>query len=268
MTDGSVELVVKYKLALEDPFQFVPVAKSDFVYQVFSEKSGISSIPIDSTVELTFDMDENPIPINAVDIYLQVVYKGKLGMEDEAVAVGFKDISEPTPIDLFSNTDKICLNAYLDALWYDAGSPGAVELVDANGDGTAYGLAEWDVYLHDQKDIYIKFSPDTDPQYASPAEYNSYVSYLSAGNFVRAVFILTDYQFNYSFYTSWVKKDTNDYWGHLDSLQVYPGTAIKNQEDIYPGLFTIRGNDMWWGGGLIYINPPYPEGSACSYDSL
>ena len=37
-----------------------------------------------------------PIPISATDLYLQVVYRGRLGEESGAVAVATKDISEPT----------------------------------------------------------------------------------------------------------------------------------------------------------------------------
>ena len=37
----------------------------------------------------------NPIPINATDIFLQVVFRGTLGNESDAVVVATKDISEP-----------------------------------------------------------------------------------------------------------------------------------------------------------------------------
>ncbi|HYS90047.1 MAG TPA: hypothetical protein VEN78_34380 [Bradyrhizobium sp.] len=37
-----------------------------------------------------------PVPINATDVYLQVVYRGQLGTETDAVMVATKDISEPS----------------------------------------------------------------------------------------------------------------------------------------------------------------------------
>lgn len=46
-----------------------------------------------SPVEFTFP---SPIPISATDLYLQVVYRGPLGNEADAVAVETIDISEPT----------------------------------------------------------------------------------------------------------------------------------------------------------------------------
>ncbi len=292
MTDenGSIELVVKYRLALEDPFRDYPEgypfqAENFFRYIVVPEANNTHSIPRDTPVELTFDLTQNPIPFWAIDVYLQVVYKGRLGNEDSAIAVGFKDISEPTPIDLFSNTDKICLYN----TWYNAGSPEAIALVDANHDGRAYGQNEWDVYPHDQKNIYIKFSRIGSPQYASPSNYDSYVSYLTAGNLSRKPYILSDYgsydKFYYSMYASWMWKDSNDWWTHLDTQGIYYGYAIKNQTDyvedsglcdenppcyiwFYPNFYTIRGIDMWWGTGLIYYIPPYPTGSTCPYNLL
>ena len=44
---------------------------------------------------LAFDFP-NPIPIEATDLYLQAVFRGRLGEEDGAVAVTTKDVSEPS----------------------------------------------------------------------------------------------------------------------------------------------------------------------------
>ncbi len=55
--------------------------------------------------ELTFTFP-NTIPINATDVYLQVVFQGKLGEEPDAVAVATKDISEPNYFAFTNVTDK------------------------------------------------------------------------------------------------------------------------------------------------------------------
>jgi len=47
----------------------------------------------------------SPIPINATDLYLQVVYRGPLGAEQDAVVVATKDIPEPTYFSLMNTTD-------------------------------------------------------------------------------------------------------------------------------------------------------------------
>ncbi len=54
-----------------------------------------SNLEYGNTVPLTFTFPQNqPIPINATDLFLQVVYRGYLGMEEDAIAVGTRDISE------------------------------------------------------------------------------------------------------------------------------------------------------------------------------
>lgn len=58
-----------------------------------------SDLAKDSVAALTFNFTApNIIPINAVDVTLQVVYRGPLGAEDDAVIVTTQDISEPTII--------------------------------------------------------------------------------------------------------------------------------------------------------------------------
>src|SRR5690606_26996398 len=49
----------------------------------------------DEALEVAFSFD-TPIPINASDVYLQLMYRGALGEEDDVVMVATKDISEPT----------------------------------------------------------------------------------------------------------------------------------------------------------------------------
>ena len=58
--------------------------------------------------EVTFDFASTPIPANATDVFLMVVYRGPLGLETEAVAVGGKRLFEPTPIDILNATDWYC----------------------------------------------------------------------------------------------------------------------------------------------------------------
>jgi hypothetical protein len=269
MTGGTIELVVKYKLAQSDPFQSTQVGKSEFRYIVVPEANNITSIPRDSRVELTFDLSQTPLPVNATDVYLQLVYHGKLGSEDGAVAVGFKDISEPTPIDVFNNMDKICINNGTSTGWYDAGSQSAIQLVDKNGDHIAYGTDEWDVYPHDLT-LYVKFyNSSIEPEYASPSSYDYLIENLPAGAPMRALYVLGDEKVDYSFYTVRTAVDANDYWGHVDFLSLYYGDTVKNQEGDFPVLYNFRNFKMWSGAGFIYINPSYPDDNAqCPLNGL
>ena len=54
----------------------------------------------------------DPLPFDAVDVDLQVVYRGKLGAESDDVAVGFEAISEPTFFDFVNFAD--CPGAFPD----------------------------------------------------------------------------------------------------------------------------------------------------------
>jgi hypothetical protein len=87
------------------------------------------SVPLASEAptgkEFTFEFD-NELPINAWDVTLQVVYRGTLGAENDAVVVATKDISEPSYLTLGNYSDYNLLNggfhtgaeiASDDALW-------------------------------------------------------------------------------------------------------------------------------------------------------
>lgn len=58
-----------------------------------------------TTQTLTFDFGAKPIPLNATDVSLQVVFRGKLGNEDDAVAVTTRNVAEPTYLALENATD-------------------------------------------------------------------------------------------------------------------------------------------------------------------
>ncbi len=60
--------------------------------------------------EVHFDFSADPIPVNATDLFIQVVYRGPmgdpvLGQEQDAIAVGTLDVREPTFVAFWNNTD-------------------------------------------------------------------------------------------------------------------------------------------------------------------
>ncbi len=75
---------------------------------VVSSPQPLLSLAADAQSELTFTFTD-PIPMNATDLFLQVVYRGKLGEELDAVAVGTVDIAEPTFVTVMNNTDLFVL---------------------------------------------------------------------------------------------------------------------------------------------------------------
>ncbi|MEW6417390.1 MAG: hypothetical protein AB1480_04630 [Nitrospirota bacterium] len=284
MDNGSIELVARYRVAQEDPFQSEDILVShDYSYTIVPELNNIRSIPRDSAVELTFDLGQTAIiPKNAVDVSLQVVYKGRLGNEDDAVAVGMKSVSDPTPVDMVNNMDKICLNGS----WYDAGSAEAIAQVDPNHDG----IPSWDIYLHNIADAYVKISTRTTPINASPMDYTLSIPLMQPGYLYRG-YILSDMDLNHSEYATAVKTTSDDTWTHAEGglmTGIWPGTAIKAPIDTYtdtvscaeygvaapcairrsPGFYSFRGLELWGPLGVIFDNPEYPVGSECPWEAL
>jgi len=272
LADGLIELVMIHRTADSDPLQNTPVTTSPlkptmYYYIRASEETGKRTLSQGQTTELTFNISDNPLPIWASDVYMYISYKKAGDPDSMARAVGYLDISEPTPIDVFNNADKICMNSQ----WYNAGSAAAIALVDTNHDGVAQ---EVDVYANNITNIYYRSSPSGAAVPASDTDYTiSAPNKLYGGSSRRLGYILSDYYFDSSFTQDWV--DGPNFWGEWTTTELNTGTAVKHQTDpdgkyTYPGMQVIRGNKIWWGTGIIYDNYEYPAdgSSVCSWDTL
>jgi hypothetical protein len=58
-----------------------------------------------TTTAMTFDFSSDPIPINATDLIIQVLYRGQLGQETDGIAVGSFDVKEPSYVTVWNNSD-------------------------------------------------------------------------------------------------------------------------------------------------------------------
>jgi hypothetical protein len=63
--------------------------------------------------EFEFDFTDNPIPANSADVFLTVVYRGVLGLENDGLLLGGKDLFEPDPLDRGNITDYDCFQGQL-----------------------------------------------------------------------------------------------------------------------------------------------------------
>lgn len=83
------------------PYQEISVSKSVAV--------SAAALNGTSPTEVQFDFSADPIPINATDLFIQVVYRGPMGdsngTEPDAIAVGTLDVHEPTVAAFWNNTD-------------------------------------------------------------------------------------------------------------------------------------------------------------------
>ena len=116
MESGTFHAVAKYKNRTDYQPPDLPVEpptnnsiESTFSYSV-SEPINLTQEDLDtlntSYKDFTFDFISNPIPAGITDLYLYVIFKGTLGYEmDNAIAVGFKDLSEPTHFITSNTTD-------------------------------------------------------------------------------------------------------------------------------------------------------------------
>lgn len=285
MPDGSIELVARYRTVQSDPFQpFDLRASNDFTYVVVPEANSRRAIPRNSTVELVFDRGQTAIiPANAVDISLQVVYHGRLGNEDGAVAVGMKGLSDPTPVERINNMDKICLNGQ----WYSAGSQAAIDQVDLDHNG----IPNWDIYPHDLANIFIKISPAGYPIQASASDYTLKSDTLNAGTLIRA-FVLgdSDSLINHSHIITVIKTATSDTFTHAGNIfnGIWPGSLIKSEIESSsvaadcnsygfaspctirhaPPFYSFRNNYLWGSTAVIFDNPVYPIDTFCDWQAL
>ena len=273
LSGGAFKLVLEYSEATTDPFQSLPVETNPvdaagYVIRV-NEKNGVSSLQPGQPAELVFDLSTVPLPVWATDVYMNIIYENE--STSKPMAVAFHDISEPTPVEIFNNTDKSCIKGQ----WYESGSAAALAAVDDNNNSLA---DENDIYVHSLTNIYARMSSPGNPMPASAGTFNLQDPGPVLANALpkRLGYILTDYVFKYSVLETWVHTDPNDTWVRTEIPAMYPGTAIKNQVTsgtyTYPGMYVMRGEKMWWGSSVIYDNPPYPPGQSadisCGWGNL
>jgi hypothetical protein len=273
LTGGNFELGLEYRKATTDPFQSLPVGTepSDAAAYVIRvpEKNGVSILQPGTPLELTFDLSSVLLPVSATDVYLKVIYKNS--GTAKTMAVGLKDISEPTPVDIFNNTDYVCLNNQ----WFPTGDPEAIALADQLGNHNGFN-DDIDPYRHDLTNIYYKLTSLTNPLPATTTNFN----FLDAGpipsaTFKRLGFVLTDYQPGFS--------SLRDI-GHIEIADMFTGgvgvfaslengTAVKHQTDpdgttTGPLMYNMRGKLMWGGTGTVYGNSTLPANSTCNWALL
>jgi hypothetical protein len=115
MLAGSLVAIAKYKKLIgyqPDLSSGSPTAnmrEADFSYST-STAIDISTLSSVTPEEFSFDFKYDPIPVGITDLYLQVVFKGTLGHEEQlAVAVGMKDLNEPQHLTIWNDTDYFLL---------------------------------------------------------------------------------------------------------------------------------------------------------------
>ncbi|MFZ5877055.1 MAG: hypothetical protein ACOYXU_11685 [Nitrospirota bacterium] len=275
LSGGTIQLVLTYRQALEDPYRAnldrpVPTS-SEATTIVVPVANNVTSIPSDVPVELVFDLSGTPLPRLITDLYAQVVYKGAWGTESEAVAVGYKDFSEPTPFDVINTMDYVCLNGqYLVAgstaatAAADVNGNGVIEDaepgVDVNGNGVIEG-AEPDPYPHRLVDVLLLFSPVETPEDVAADHFTVRVPEINPAQYARMM-LITEPEFSWSSRAGGGNLDDRDHrvtaWAPF-TLSI---PAVKNQDGAMNVQFSdVRGLPVW--SPVWYANREYPENVVC-----
>lgn len=183
-----------------------------------------------------------------------------MGNELNAVSVGYSDISEPTPVDVYNNTDYSCLNS----TWYRFDDPLAMAIVDSNADGIA-DLS--DIYPHNINNISFLGGPATAGTLNAAASNNLFAAGpLQPGQMLRMGYFLTDYSYRYAISESRTSLGGDPFThGTVNNIN-FPGTGFQNDWNTQGFMYAFRGQNMWWGSGVIFTNKNY--NGTCTWDAL
>lgn len=261
LSGGTISLELNYRTAVGDQFQSVqvntePANAMGYVFRT-PVTNGVSTLPQGVPVELVFDLRSIQLPVAATDVKIYVVYTNADGTQ----RIGYRDISEPTPVEVFNNTDRVCINNQ----WYISGSPEAIAAVGTD----QFGEPNSDIFPHLIDDIYYKAGATGTVAYPLSATNNTLVlASLNPGEVKRLGYILTDYGFDYAIDEQVLTLDPNDHWYFEYTNDIYPGIGFANQRGKgFDSMYTIRGKKMWWGGSLIYDTNDI-DGTQCTWESL
>lgn len=259
LTGGTISLALDYRTAIGDQFQSVlldtePANAVGYIFKT-PEKNGISTLQEGVPVELVFDLSSLQLPVQATNVELNVVYTNA----DGSHAIGVRDISEPTPVDVYNNTDYTCLNG----TWYRYDDPVAMAIVDSNNDGIS---DKSDIYPHTINNISFLTGPAGAGTLDATTSHTLFAAGpLPTGQKLRMGYILTDYNNRYAF-TETRTGQGGDPFSHPTANRNFPGTGFRNDVDGWSSMYNFRRTKMWWGEGVIFINPEY--NGTCTSDAL
>ena len=235
--------------ALESPFDSKEVPLEPAVSYVSASLPGRSIATVGGT-EFLYSLASALIPVNATNMYVYLIYHGSGG----TVLHGLKDISEPTPVDIFNDTDQSCVNGQ----WYNSGNEA---LTAADLAGNHNGVFDEEYLLPSALDtVYYKAGAPGTITTAPTASNNTLTGGgLLPGQKLRLGYILTGYSFDYAI------DEIVSPPGVYFLSQVLQGAGFEYQWDRgFDMMYSIRGETMYTGAGVVYENATYPPDSpAC-----
>src|SRR5690606_14014370 len=108
-------------------------------HRVVSAEIDVDGLDTNELTDFEFDFSANPIPVNARDLSIQVIFRGAIGGDADAFAVARKDISEPTWFGGLNSSDYIGVDGVFENAEEFLNSPEA---------------EDWGIFTEDQRAAY------------------------------------------------------------------------------------------------------------------
>ena len=254
VTNGTIQAVARYKIRSDykpDLSTDPPGDTAAIAYAYSKSAPQDASLSVDTPKEFIFDFSAEPIPAGLTDLYLNVVYTQMIENGATTVAIGIKDITEPTHHTFWNLSDRFALNNQLytaAAIHGDNGLTAAVK---------SYGLAEdsVDPYFISLKIAYFDASSDViDSASIAVLPPGSYIRLISLfdkkdGNYVRESFVSPAF-------------NAGLYYGYPVS-----GAVNQNTSGIFTNasILTMRSVTTNYSQGLLSCAPT-ASATACPYE--
>jgi hypothetical protein len=198
----------------------------------------------DAVTEIEFDFSHAPIPIDSRDVVLQVLYTGMLGEESDAVVVGAKNISEPTYLAVFNNSDYFQLDGQFYTPEEIRSDPALTSRVDFDRDGDVDG-----------KDINIDPEPLLDVRIAIGEHYLTESTTLDPRNYLR-IAVLSDAE---DLIPVRIPNRFASTFGSNNTYNAVPlETQLSREPYILSALDNTRGVNFWF---MLFVSKYYGPGN-------
>jgi hypothetical protein len=271
---GRLIAIVQYRTPRQLGTDLIEKPRSELSPTLFFAVSKQIDVDLSGTSfpELLVDFSDNPIPTNSADLFLTVVFRGRLGIEEQAVMLGGKDLFEPDPLDIGNVSDWEC---------FHSGPLYVANLMDF----PQYHFPDQVQRDLDEDRIPDLVGPSTfresfvktyDPAGAVPTpsdtNYDFRMGETRAPKYGR--FLLLQDRASYGAFVKWL--DVHDIFGTVDHTYFYDTSLSGNRNAlevtptglishvVSPPSGTYRG--LWQLHGIFYVNGTTAECAPLTYD--
>ena len=259
---GTLWAVAKYKRRMDYQPNLSTDPPSPGVIDPVFAYSTSSPIPItatdlaamNSTKEFIFNFAGSPIPAGITDLYLKVVFRGATGTPQDVIAMGWKDLGEPTHHVYWNATDAFYIEYNNLGKLYDQATiekAGNEHLLTLAHQAEAAGFP----YVSLALDTDIVYCPTLDGVLKTHVEYAA----LPAGTFGRIITITEADQPEYDVF---IHRKSTTFPEEMSSFFTVPTVINQTNQNgvlqIFP-VFSFRGIASHDGSAFVNCSGKCPE---------